>query len=1057
MRFFFTILSVVFLPFLSEAQFYYGLQTDFGKNRVQYKEFNWTSYQFKKFDSYYYRGGKPLAEYTARQAHIILQKIEQELLFDFEDRIQFIIYNSFSEFKQSNIGYKQYDDYNIGGRTQIVGNKVMLYFDGDYNHINTQISAGITGILLNKILYGGNIADAFTNSTLLNLPSWFLDGLVAYIVNPWNLQIDNLVKDKIGTEDFKNFNHLEKEDAKLAGYSIWHYISNTYGKDAIAEILYMVRNSRNVESSFQFVLGKSVKTINKEWLDFYFQTDITGIYPSSKPLPIKIKSTERITQMKISPKGRKIAFVTNELGKYKLWLYDMKSKKKKKIISVGHKLDRITDLTVPVIAWEPKGKKLTFITEEKGKIKMNHYDISKDKITSFDLQHLQKVLSMEYDKKGKVLLFSAVRKNRSDIFTLEVAGNKLTNITNDRYLDIHPVFTPENNFVIFSSNRPTNRLYQDDELQVQKQTTDLFLYNYKTESSKLIRLTNTTDVNERNPKAINEKSFYYLSDENGIQNRFFLKIDSTLVKKDSNTFCQQQILNYPFTNYNRDIIVFDTKPKSKHLIELLFLNGNYTIYDKKLSRRISNPEIKLSDSYFLQLKKNKLEDSVTFKKNNSDSLWLINKVDIRNYQFGSFQKIKDRLKGKTIENLGLKNIKLPKVRNYFVAFTTDYVVSQFDNSYITKSYQPYTNYKIPLFLNPNFDALIKVGTADLFEDYKIIGGIRLSGDLKSNGYMLNLLDNKYRLDKSYIFSRQTINFVNDNALQRTVSNEARTVLNWPFSEVLSSRNAISFRNDKTIHMATDLVNLGKESFFKNWVTLRNEFVFDNTINKGINLYNGGRYKFFAEYYRLLEDEKTDMIILGIDTRNYQKLSHSIIWANRFAASTSFGNQKLLYYMGGVDAWLMPQFNQETEVSENENYSYQTLATNMRGFNQNARNGSSFFVINTEVRIPLFKYIIRRPITSDFLSNFQITSFADFGTAWNGTSLLSGKNQINYEVIENGPVTYTIDKQKNLFVGGFGFGVRSRLLGYFLRIDWAWGVEDGYILPNILYISLGLDF
>ena len=150
--------------------------------------------------------------------------------------------------------------------------------------------------------------------------------------------------------------------------------------------------------------------------------------------------------------------------------------------------------------------------------------------------------------------------------------------------------------------------------------------------------------------------------------------------------------------------------------------------------------------------------------------------------------------------------------------------------------------------------------------------------------MLSLLDNKYRLDKSYIFSRQTINFVNDNALQRTVSNEARTVLNWPFSEVLSSRNAISFRNDKTIHMATDLVNLGKESFFKNWVTLRNEFIFDNTINKGLNLYNGGRYKFFAEYYRLLEDEKTDMIILGIDARNYQKLSHSIIWANRFAAS-----------------------------------------------------------------------------------------------------------------------------------------------------------------------------
>ena len=180
-------------------------------------------------------------------------------------------------------------------------------------------------------------------------------------------------------------------------------------------------------------------------------------------------------------------------------------------------------------------------------------------------------------------------------------------------------------------------------------------------------------------------------------------------------------------------------------------------------------------------------------------------------------------------------------------------------------------------------------------------------------------------------------------------------------------------------------------------------------------------------------------------------------ANRIAASTSFGNQKLLYYMGGVDAWLMPRFNQETDVAENENYSYQTLATNMRGFYQNVRNGNSFFVVNTELRMPLFKYILRRPITSDFINNFQIVTFADFGTTWNGLTPFSKENQINYEVIENGPVTITIDKQKNPFVGGFGFGARSRLFGYFLRADWAWGVEDGYVLPSILYISLGLDF
>ena len=471
-----------------------------------------------------------------------------------------------------------------------------------------------------------------------------------------------------------------------------------------------------------------------------------------------------------------------------------------------------------------------------------------------------------------------------------------------------------------SAHISVNSLYENDDFLSYGKKNDLFLYNYKTESPKLLRLTNTPEINETNPKPIKDNLYWFLADENGLNNRFNLKIDSTKVETDTSVFYQKNFTILPFTNYNRDIICYDTKPKAKHLVEALYLNGNYTIYDKKLSRRIKTPEITLTDSYFLQLKNNKIENKIEFENTDADSLWQSNKIDIQNYQFGTFDEIKNRLNNKasTAFSDSRKTTKLPKARNYFISFTTDYVVSQFDNSYITKSYQPYTNYKSPLFLNPDFDALIKVGTADLFEDYKIIGGVRLSGDLKSNGYMLSFLDNKYRLDKSYIFSRQSINMLKDNALQKIYSYELRGIFNWPFDEVFSTRGSLSFRNDKTVFMATDDFNLSKENTYSNWITLRNEVVFDNTINKGLNLYNGGRYKIFAEYYRLLEDGKTDMIILGLDARNYKKVSHSIIWANRIAASTSFGNQKLLYYMGGVDAWLMPKFNQETQVAENEN-------------------------------------------------------------------------------------------------------------------------------------------
>ena len=40
-----------------------GTQTEFGKNRVQFKEFQWFYYHSPHFDTYYYKEGKEEGEY----------------------------------------------------------------------------------------------------------------------------------------------------------------------------------------------------------------------------------------------------------------------------------------------------------------------------------------------------------------------------------------------------------------------------------------------------------------------------------------------------------------------------------------------------------------------------------------------------------------------------------------------------------------------------------------------------------------------------------------------------------------------------------------------------------------------------------------------------------------------------------------------------------------------------------------------------------------------------------------------------------------------------------
>jgi len=51
---------------------------------------------------------------------------------------------------------------------------------------------------------------------------------------------------------------------------------------------------------------------------------------------------------------------------------------------------------------------------------------------------------------------------------------------------------------------------------------------------------------------------------------------------------------------------------------------------------------------------------------------------------------------------------------------------------------------------------------------------------------------------------------------------------------------------------------------------------------------------------------------------------------------------------------------------------------------------------------------------------------------------------------------TIDSQREPIIGSYGFGLRTRLLGYFVRADWAWGIDDGVVLPQVFHFSLSLD-
>ena len=77
---------------------------DFGKNRVQYKPFNWTYFDYDRYRVYSYQGGNELAKYVSVSFNNQLKIIEKRLNMYLEKKVNILVFNSQSDFKQSNLG-----------------------------------------------------------------------------------------------------------------------------------------------------------------------------------------------------------------------------------------------------------------------------------------------------------------------------------------------------------------------------------------------------------------------------------------------------------------------------------------------------------------------------------------------------------------------------------------------------------------------------------------------------------------------------------------------------------------------------------------------------------------------------------------------------------------------------------------------------------------------------------------------------------------------------------------------------------------------------------------
>ena len=1185
----FRLKSHYFFSFLLLGLFFYSGRTlaqvntvEFGKNRLQFKKFKWKYYQTTNFNSYFSEGGQELGKYVAQEAEKELPGIERFVEYGLQRRANIIIYNTYNDLEQSNIGLNL-DWQTTGGITKLVNNKMVVYYNGDHNNLRIQLRQGIARILVENILFGDDLGEFATNQALLDLPQWLTDGYIEYAGENWNTILDDQLKSAMLSGRYNNFYQFAYEKPNLAGHAFWNYLAEKYKKENVTYFLYLSRVYRNLNNASLRICKKKFKEVLKDFMveeEEKYEKDLRGRRNFPKGT---VSVTEDINDHKDFfhfspnplPKSQTYAVVEYNRGMYKVVLHENYINTKVLLKNGVRSLQEQINPHYPLISWDNKGTRLAVVYWDRGKTKLFVYDIvRKYKLIVQDLPDFQQVQDMKYMLNNNTLLLSAVRNGQSDIYTYNIEKAEYKQITNDIYDDQDASFVafPGKTGIIYSSNRPAKNAVTKDTVLPSNYHYNIFLVDNwnDNEGKQISQLTYLKYGNARYPTQYNTNHFTFVSDENGIANRyagFFTTrragldtvykvgdellhnpdpkdLDSTLKaqnKKEPDTSYVFAITNdssyvFPITNYQSGLTETKAAGDNGQVSEVRQEGDLKFLYklkvdDAALQKR--NINARMTEYRKKTVQENQIVAAQVLRPapvQRSDSSRR-QPSDFFDSEFGKdtsraanrrpSANISNPLAPRTAQEVREEPVlKKAKLFDYKLKFSVDNFTAGFNNDVLITKLQPYTG-SLPINLagQDAFSGLLKASIFDLFEDIRFTGAMRLpffgSGSSSSpisttqgsaftpgNGsffdgsseYYARVDYLKHLFDYSLIYYRetQTGNY-SDTSLASAYPYDAKAytnlwqaIIKYPFDKVRSLRLSLGYRTDKVIirpdvngfpplSPIDSIALVAKPKAKQTYGLVHLEYVYDNTLLKATNIWNGLRYKAYMDWNTQLNSGAGAgpgkyMYNFGFDARNYIPIYRNFIWAVRVAGDFSWGSNKVVYYLGGTDGWLFPKAYSNPQPAPDASYAFQSLAVNLRGFRQNIANGNNAVVINSELRLPVFATLFNKPINNAFLRNFQLIQFFDLGSAWNGaygkikrpTQVYPDDSQINGQDPNNPQYTPNLQvlvKAGGIgpFAGGYGFGARSTLLGYFLRFDAGWQMNSFFNTKPVLNVSLGVDF